>query len=239
MPKQSGAFVAIGLCAIALPGIAGAGPEKPVGQWGGERIRCLAYLGVSDKTEEQVARVRQMGFNYVLANPGLCDSPVETLMPLVRAADKAGLRIIWVASMANQFSNPALREALAGDTRRFVGADGRVSPGSACPTDPVFWWAVWFNRALPLARLAAQGHKSSAGLLLDPEDYSGGFDETRYCHDDLCFYSFCESIGRTDAAAAVPAETRHAWLVDNGLWDRYCAFQDEQVAKMLPTSAAR
>ncbi len=195
-----------------------------------ERVRCLAYVDVSEKAEENIRRTKELGFNCVLS--GYPDLPMTQLMPLVHAADKHGIRIIWVNSMMEQFANPALQKNLAGDTRRFVGADGRRSAQSACPTDPTYWEAILLHRALPLARLAVEGHSSSAGLLLDIEDYTGVGDWYHYCYCDQDFSSFVQSLGRHDAVK-LPPEQRHSWLVENSLWTRYCSRQDEAVVNIL------
>jgi len=216
---------------IALRTAAAAEPRETAAQWlRQERVRCLSYLNVSKRTDQDVRRTRQMGFNCALSVTG--DRPVAELMPLVKAADRNGLRIIWVSYMMNQLANPAVAKALAGDTRRFVGADGRLSAQSPCPEDPLYWKAIMLDRALPLAKLAAEGHPTSAGLLLDIEDYAGVGDWSHYCHCDQCFAAFLKATNRPDAAALTP-EKRHAWLVENGLWFSYCSHQDAQVVGIL------
>ena len=230
MFKPAGrALIALGLCA-ALLRPAFAAPQKASDWLRRERVRCLSYLSVSPKTEEHVRRTREMGFNVALSVTG--DAPVEKLMPLMRAADKHGLHIIWVSYMTNQFAIPAVAKALADDKRRFVGADGRTSPQSPCPEDPLYWKAIFLDRALPLARLAAEGHSSSAGILFDIEDYAGLGDVTHYCLCDECFRGFLESIHRTDAANLPPGK-RAGWLGANDLWLSYCARQDAVVTNIL------
>jgi hypothetical protein len=234
MEWRCGAVVGIALCAFAAPECGGQAAKAPetAGQWlRRERVRCLSYLSVSAKTEEHVRRTRQMGFNCALSVTG--DAPVEKLMPLVNAADKHSLRIIWVSYMINQLVNsPAVAKAMEGDARRFVGADGRVSRQSACPADPLYWKVVMLDRALPLANLAGEGHRSSAGMLFDIEDYAAVGDWSHYCHCDQCFRSFCDATNRADAAQ-LPPEKRHRWLVENGLWMAYCLHQDAEVVKIF------
>ncbi len=197
-----------------------------------EKVRAFSYVDVSKNVDHDMQLIKKWGFNFVLAAPGLCDSPLKKVMPLISSADKAGLKIIWTASMANQYSNPALKEVLADDHRRYVGADGRISSGSACPTDTLFWEAVLLHRSLPFASLAAKGYKSNAGLLVDPEDYSGGFNESRYCYCNYCFGDFVKSIGRSNEAS-MPPEKRYDWLVSNNLLSDYYKYQNKESAEML------
>lgn len=195
-----------------------------------ERVRCLAYVDISDKAAENIRRTRELGFNTVLS--GYPDVPAVQLMPLVNAADQYGVRVIWVNSMMDQFDNPGLQKTLAGDTRRFVGVDGRRSARSACPTDPIYWQAILLDRALPLARLAAEGHTSSVGLLLDIEDYSGVGDWYHYCYCNQDFGGFVQSIGQSEAMNLASAQ-RHQWLVARELLSRYYSFQDSAIVKIL------
>jgi len=193
-----------------------------------ERVRCLAYVELNGETAENIRRTRELGFNCVLSS--FADVSTAQLMPLVNAADRYGVRVIWVNSMMNQFDNPALKDILASDSRRFVGKDGRISAHSACPSDPTYWKVVILNRAIALAKLAAEGHPSSTGLLLDMEDYSALGDWDNYCFCDRDFHDFIESIGRNDVAG-IPSDQRYDLLVKEHLLSHYHAYQDSVIVR--------
>lgn len=201
-----------------------------------ERVRCLAYVDVSDKAEESIRRTKELGFNCVLS--GYPDLPVTQLMPLVEAGDRHGIRIIWVNSMMDQFGNPALRSAFADDSRRFVGKDGRLSTQSACQSDPVYWKAVMLDRALALAKLSGEGHTSSAGLLLDLEDYNGLGDWDQHCYCERDFEGFLRSIDRLDVKNISPHE-RYGWIKKHGFLSRYEEYQDSVVTDIFSSIRAQ
>jgi hypothetical protein len=88
------------------------------------------------------------------------------------------------------------------------------------------------DRALALARLAAEGHTSSAGLLLDLEDYSGLGDWDHYCYCEDDFEGFLGFIGRSDVRN-IPANQRYAWIEEHGFRERYHAYQDSVAIKIF------
>ena len=193
-----------------------------------EKVRCISYLDASEFMVASVPRVREMGFNCALVQWG--GTPVEGLLPLIRAADEAGLHLVMVTYFK---TDDYLKTS--GDQRRFVGADGLVIPVAPCPTDARYWQTLLAAPALGLAKLRAQGHASISGVLFDMEDYPNLRDTAmgpmRYCYCDECFGAFAKSIGKEGLALA-PAE-RRPWLVEQGLLDAYQGFQNDAVVALL------
>jgi len=198
----------------ALPAPAAAAGQPWLGQG---KVRCLSYLDTSDLMVRSVGRVREMGFNCALVQVG--GRPLSELAPLIQAADRAGMRLIMVTSLG---IGEYLRQA--GASRPFVGPDGVRQPATPCPLDEAFWRGSVGKLALSLAELQRAGHTSVAGLLFDKEDYDHPISHL-FCHCDYCFGAFLQSLGKNDLSVLPPE--RNEWLTHGGLWDRYCAFQDE------------
>jgi len=199
-----------------------------------EKLRIVGYIQMSDHMAADFRALKAMGFNAVLSQGA--DAPVSDITPLIEAADRYGIRIIWTDGMVNQFANPRVAARTKGHQRRFVGADGNAFPDSGCPADPVYWRAILLDRALPLAQLAAKGHPAAAGLLLDNEDYSGIGNWSKFCLCKWCFSGFLKSAGKESLNVA-PAD-RNSWLVDNALWDDYTAYQEQDVVRVLKAMRA-
>ena len=195
-------------------------------------VRTYSYVGLSKKYEHELELIHKLGFNYALTQSGLCDLPYSKLKPLIDAANKNDVNLLFVTTLAHQFSNPSLKGLLSKDKRRYVGADGRVSPGSGCPTDTLYWETVLLHRAKFLAELEAKGNSACAGLLGDTEDYSGGFDESNYCYCKYCFGSFLKSIDDMQAKDIKP-EDRYHWLSSHNLIKAYQQFQNKKTASVL------
>ncbi len=217
-------LLAVCLMALAIPLIAAKPAAAP--WFVREKVRCLAYLPADAQGAAWVPQVRAMGFNCALVQGGV---PAAD-NPLLLAADKAGLRLIFT-------SNFLTREYLAAhpeQDRRFQGSDGRVAGHIPCPTDPRFWEHAWASQALPLAKLRRAGHPGALGLLLDNEDYANMGDlmcgSLFLCYCDRCFAGFTKSQGRLDT---VPRAERQAWLTQHGLAAAYHDWQDRAVRQIL------
>jgi hypothetical protein len=220
-------WIALGVV-MAAAGAAQAAGARSDDQWfRREKVRCLAYMDASEFMVGAAPKVRAMGFNSALAQ--WAGAPTSKIMPLVRAADGAGLHLVFVT-----YFNTDEYLKTSGDPRRFVGSDGVTIPVAPCPTDEQYWQTTMGRQALVIARLRAH-HPSVAGLLFDLEDYPNLRDTAvgpmTYCFCDDCWAPFVKSIGRGDASLA-PAE-RYPWLLKNDLWARYRSFQDDTVVAIL------
>jgi len=216
------------LLAVMLTPPAVSAKEKAKEPWfRREKVRCISYLDASEEGVGFVPKARAMGFNCALAM--LAGAPPERLMPLIKAADKAGLRLVLV----DYFD--ASKYLAQEPGRRFVAADGRAAPHLACPTDEKYWESVVGQRALELAELRRAGHPSVCGLLFDIEDYAGRGDlpcgSLWLCYCDQCFGAFMRSVGKGEQTVA--ASERQSWLSENELLENYLKFQDNSVATIL------
>ncbi|MBI4558741.1 MAG: hypothetical protein HY706_14260 [Candidatus Hydrogenedentes bacterium] len=195
-----------------------------------EKVRCLSYLNASKQSVEFVPHVKDMGFNCALAMLG--NAAVDTLIPVIDAADREKLHLIIVDYFDNRryFEEPEGASA-----RRYVGPDGRAASNVPCPADAEYWQVVLGKRAFEVARLCQAGHRSVVGLLLDVEDYAGTGDlpcgGTWYCYCDHCFGGFARSAGH--GAVSMSRADRQEWLTANHLRARYAAYQDEEVVRIL------
>ena len=213
------------LLPLLLPAVGAAREEG--GPWfRREKVRCLAYLAANPQDAQFVGQVRALGFNCALVPGGV---PAAG-NPLLAAADRAGLRLIFTS---NFLTREYLDERPEPD-RRFQGSDGRVAGHLACPTDARYWQYAWGRQALALAELRRAGHPAAAGLLLDNEDYANMGDlmcgSLWLCYCDRCFGGFMQSLGRSDQ---VPAPQRQQWLRGGGLHPGYRRWQDERVVSIL------
>jgi len=220
------------LTLLVLPALALAA-KAPAGPWfAREKVRCLAYLQPTAEDARFVPQVRAMGFNCALV-PGGVPKPDN---PLLAAADKAGLRLIFTSN----FLTADYLAAHPEEDRRYQGADGRVAGHIPCPTDARFWEAAWGEQAARLAQVRKAGHPAALGLLLDNEDYANMGDlmcgSMYLCYCDRCFAGFMQSLGRSEQ---VPRSERRTWLASQNLADRFHQWQDEAVVKILEGVRAR
>jgi hypothetical protein len=193
-----------------------------------EKIRCLAYLDASNFMVSSLPKVTAMGFNCALVV--WAGAPTEQLMPLISAADRSGLRLIFVT-----YFNTDQYLKTYPETTRFIGPDGALNPTAPCPADERFWRTTMGQPALEIAGLRAAGHSSVTGLLFDMEDYQNTRDTAAgpqsYCFCDDCFAAFLRSVGRQ--GPSLPPGERYPWVLRNNLWDRYRKFQDDAVIALL------
>lgn len=213
--RVSALAVALLLCRAASPA------EAP------EPVRGI-YLGADECTPELVATLSGIGLNTLFVTNNTYDlGPLQAVVALAR---QHGLRVYWAMFF---HGGPEIGRGFEGNPRRFVRQDGTVTQRTTCPEDEVYWQRAAGERALMLARWAAD-EPGITGIAFDIEMYGGAsdYDWDQYCVCDQCWDAYRAARSGVPSPIGLKPADRWPWLKSRAKTEDYASFQHHQVRRI-------
>jgi hypothetical protein len=214
----SAALAAVGLLLLAQ---ARCGAKEP------EPVRAI-YLGADECTQELISTLHDIGFDTLFVTNNSYD--MDLIRPGVALAKEHGMRFYWTMWF---HGGPEIGRGFEGNPRRFVRQDGTITQRTTCPLDEVYWQRAVGERALMLARWAAQ-EPAVTGISFDIEMYAGAsdYDWDQFCVCDKCWDAYRGTRQSVPASSELKPADRWPWLERKRQTADYASFEHQQVRRI-------